>query len=61
MRIKNLYKFFDYLGVVVFPYLAIDSIVYVAHGIADPRVIIRLIIGVGGTMIDGYLVFIYKK
>jgi hypothetical protein len=34
---------------------------YIVEGIADWRIILRLIIGIGGIVIDGYLVFIYKE
>ncbi|MFA5777805.1 MAG: hypothetical protein WC906_05225 [Parcubacteria group bacterium] len=61
MKINNLYKFFDYLGIIVFPYLALDSIWYIIDGIFDFRILIRLLIGIGGLIIDGYLVFIYKE
>lgn len=61
MKIKNIYKFFDYFGLVVFSFLAIDSLMYIREGIVDWRIILRLIIGIGGMVIDGYLVFIYKE
>ncbi|MFA5777651.1 MAG: hypothetical protein WC906_04385 [Parcubacteria group bacterium] len=61
MKIDNLYKFFDYIGLVTFSYLILDSMLYIVDGITDFRVIIRLLIGVGGLIVDGYLVFIYKK
>ncbi len=57
---RNLYKFFDYFGVVVFMFLIIDSMVYLNAGIADWRVYTRLLIGVGGLLVDGFLVFFYK-
>jgi len=61
MKINNLYKFFDYFGLVVFLFLMIDSLMYIKVGIVDWRIILRLIIGIGGIAIDGYLVFIYKE
>jgi len=61
MKIDNLYKFFDYIGVVVFAYLIFDSLLYINDGIIDFRTIIRLLIGIGGLIIDGFLVFVYKK
>jgi hypothetical protein len=61
MKITNIYKFFDYFGIVVFGFLLIDSIAYLSAGILDWRVILRLLIGVGGLMVDGFLVFIYKE
>jgi uncharacterized membrane protein len=61
MKIKNIYKFFDYFGLVVFLFLAIDSLMYIEEEIVDWRIILRLIIGIGGIVIDGYLVFIYKE
>ncbi len=57
---KNLYKFFDYFGVVVFTFLIIDSIFYLNAGITDWRVYLRLLIGIGGLLVDGFLVFFYK-
>jgi hypothetical protein len=66
MKINNLYKFFDYFGLVVFLFLMIDSLMYIKVGMVDWRIILRLIIGIGGIVIggiviDGYLVFIYKE
>ena len=61
MKIKNLYKFFDNFGIIVFAFLTIDSIAYISAGMYDWRIILRLIIGVGGLMIDGFLVFFYKE
>ena len=57
---KNLYKFFDYFGVVIFTFLIIDSIIYLNAGIADWRVYTRLLIGISGLLVDGFLVFFYK-
>ena len=61
MKINNIYKFFDYFGIIVFGYLLVDSAVYLQEGISDWRVIARLLIGVGGLMVDGFLIFIYKE
>lgn len=60
-KIKNIYKFFDYFGVIVFAYLVIDSLIYIQTGEYSWRNIVVLLIGIGGFLIDGYLVFIYKK
>ena len=57
----NLYKKFDYLGIAVFSFLLIDSLIYLNAGVSDWRVYSRLIIGIGGLLIDGYLVFFYKE
>ena len=61
MRIKNLYKFFDYFGLPTFLFLFVDSLVYVNQGIVDWRVVARLLVGFGGLLIDGYLVFFYRE
>ena len=61
MKIKNLYKFFDNFGLIVFAFLLIDSLVYIQVGTYDWRTIVRLFIGVGGLMVDGFLVFFYKE
>jgi hypothetical protein len=34
---------------------------YIRVGAIDWRIVLRLIIGIGGIVIDGYLVFIYKE
>lgn len=57
---KNLYKFFDYFGVVIFIFLIIDSVFYFNAGMTDWRVYIRFLIGIGGLSVDGFLVFFYK-
>ncbi|MFH0929754.1 MAG: hypothetical protein V1814_00705 [Candidatus Moraniibacteriota bacterium] len=61
MKIKNLYKFFDNFGLIVFAFLLIDSLVYIQAGAYNWRTIIRLLIGIGGLAVDGFLVFIYKE
>lgn len=55
----NLFKFFDYFGIVVFTFLIIDSLVYMYEGDKSWRVLLRLLIGIGGLLVDGYLVFFY--
>lgn len=60
MKPKNLYAFFDHIGVVVFAFLTIDSLMYITHGDADIRTFIRLSIGIAGIIVDGYLVFLYR-
>jgi hypothetical protein len=61
MKINNLYKFFDYFGIIVFVFLIIDSLIYVKTGMIDWRTISRLLIGIGGLLVDGFLVFFYKE
>jgi len=61
MKPKNLYAFFDHIGVVVFAFLHIDSIAYIMQDGGDLRTFIRLGIGIAGVIIDGYLVFFYSK
>ncbi|MFH0929724.1 MAG: hypothetical protein V1814_00540 [Candidatus Moraniibacteriota bacterium] len=61
MKITNLYKFFDIFGLVVFSFLLIDSLIYIKSGAYDWRTIMRLLIGIGGLAVDGFLVFIYKE
>jgi hypothetical protein len=61
MKINNLYKFFDYFGIIVFAFLFIDSATSIWAGSNDWRTIIRLLIGIGGLLVDGFLVFIYKE
>jgi len=61
MKIKNLYKFFDYFGIPVFLFILIDSLIYIYSGDTSWRVVFRLLIGAGGLIIDGYLVFFYKE
>ncbi len=61
MKIKNLYKFFDCFGLVVFAFLLIDSLAYIFAGVVDWRIILRLLIGIGGLLVDGFLVFVYKE
>ena len=58
---KNLYKAFDHIGVVIWLLLIADSINYIYRGSPDWRVYLRLITGIGGLLVDGYLVFIYKE
>ena len=41
--------------------LLIDSLIYISAGVVDWRVIARLLIGIGGLIVDGFLVFLYKK
>jgi hypothetical protein len=57
----NLYKFFDYFGLLTFSFLLGDALVDLSLGLSSWRIYTRLIIGVGGLLIDGYLVFFYKK
>jgi len=61
MQINNLYKFFDYFGLPVFTFIFLDALFTVLTGDATWRVCLRLLIGIGGILIDGYLVFFYKK
>ncbi|MEK9183601.1 MAG: hypothetical protein AAB890_00820 [Patescibacteria group bacterium] len=56
----NLYKFFDHFGIIVFIFLAIDSVYDLKTSRKNLRTWIRLIIGIGGFLIDGYLVFFYS-
>lgn len=58
---RNIYKFFDYFGLIIFSFILSDSILYLIDGIKDWRVYIRLLIGIGGLLVDGYLVFFYKE
>ena len=57
----NIYKFFDHFGIILFLILIIDSIFYLKSGIIDWRVYSRLFMGIAGLLVDGYLVFIYRK
>jgi len=57
----NLYKFFDKFGILVFLFILIDAIFEIKSGRNDFRVILRLLIGIGGLLIDGYLVFFHKE
>jgi len=61
MKIKNVYKFFDYFGLPVFSFLIFDSIFYIITGNYDWRVMARLLIGIGGVIVDGFLVLVYKE
>lgn len=61
MRPTNLYAFFDHIGVVVFAYLSIDSLISIVQDGGDLRTAIRLGIAVAGFIVDGYLVFFYSK
>ena len=61
MKINNLYKFFDYFGILVFTFLIVDSLFYIYAGNIDWRVISRFVVGVGELMVDIYLVFFYKE
>jgi len=60
-RPKNLYKFFDHFGLIVFAFITLDSIAYLAGGVQNWRVYTRLFIGIGGLLVDGYLVFFYQE
>ena len=60
MMAKNIYKQFDYLGVMAFAYLTGDAIVDLAAGETGPRVVLRLMIVLGGLLVDGYLVFFHR-
>ncbi|MFA5841762.1 MAG: type II secretion system protein [Candidatus Paceibacterota bacterium] len=57
----SLYKKFGYLGLATFTFLLVDSLIYIKAGISDWRIYTRLIIGIGGLLIDGYLVFFYRQ
>jgi len=57
----NVYRFWDHIGIIVWLFLIIDSLFYINSGIIDYRVWLRLIAGIGGLLIDRYLVFLYKK
>ena len=57
----NIYKFFDHFGIIIFTFLIIDSIFYLKSGIADWRVYTRLLIGISGLLVDGFLVFFYRE
>ena len=61
MANKNLHKLFDYLGFPAFLYLFIDTLLDISHGQSGWEVVIRLIITLLGTVVDGYLIFIYKE
>ncbi|MEK7128865.1 MAG: hypothetical protein AAB858_00785 [Patescibacteria group bacterium] len=56
----NLYKFFDRFGIAVFLFLFLNSLYYIKIGEASWDVYVRLIIGAGGFLVDGYLVFFHK-
>jgi uncharacterized membrane protein len=60
MKINNLYKFFDYFGIAAFLFLPVDSLYYIYSGELNWRIILRLLIGLSGFVVDGYLVFFYK-
>jgi len=57
----NLYKFFDNFGLLVFAFLTWDALMDIDDGIDGWRVYFRLIIGILGLLVDGYLVFFYKE
>lgn len=57
----NLYKFFDYFGIVIWTFLIVDSIFYLNAGIIDYRIWLRLLVGICGLVVDGYLVFFYRE
>lgn len=61
MANKNLHKLFDYLGFPAFLYLLVDTLLDISHGQFGWKVVIRLVITMLGTIIDGYLIFIYKE
>jgi uncharacterized membrane protein len=61
MAQKNLHKLFDYLGFLAFLYLLIDTLLDVSRGYSGWKIVIRLIITLLGTVVDGYLIFIYKE
>jgi hypothetical protein len=61
MKIDNLYKFFDHFGLIVFLFLTVDSLLFMQDGDYGWRVVTRLLIGIGGLVVDGFLVFIYKE
>ena len=55
----NLFKFFDVFGIAVFSFLLIDAILDLRDGRKNLRTYARLFIGVGGLLVDTYLVFFY--
>lgn len=61
MANKNLHKLFDYLGFPAFLYLLVDTLLDISKGQSGWKVVIRLIITLLGTLVDGYLIFIYKE
>jgi hypothetical protein len=57
----NLYKSFDYLGVIAFSFLVGDALLDLQDGIGHWRVWVRLFVSSAGFLVDGYLIFFYKK
>ena len=57
----NLYKFFDYFGLVIFSFILLDALFEILGGGPTWRSYARLFIGMGGLAVDGFLVFVYKK
>jgi hypothetical protein len=56
----NLYKFFDHFGLIVFLFLFIDAVLDIrARKNVTWRTYARVLIGIGGLAVDGFLVFIY--
>jgi len=55
----NLYKFFDYFGLLVFLFIFFDALFAIWKKEGNWRVWIRLFIGVAGILVDGYLVFFH--
>lgn len=59
-KIVNLYKFFDYFGLIIFTFLLIDAIYDLKKGEKNWRIYLRLSIGILGLLVDSFLVFFYK-
>ena len=56
----NLFKFFDTFGLIVFSFLLIDALIDIkTSSERNWRMYARLIIGVAGLLVDGFLVFFY--
>ena len=56
----NLYKFFDHFGLFIFSFLLIDALFDILkRKNVTWKTYVRAIIGVGGLLIDGFLVFFY--
>ena len=56
----TLFKFFDYFGLIVFLFILVDAIYDIKQGKKNWRVYLRLLIGLAGLLVDGFLVFFYK-
>jgi len=57
----NLYKFFDYFGIIIFLFIFLEAAFYIKLGTANLGDWLRLLIGIGGLLVDGFLVFFYKE